>query len=102
MDVPRCPRPLLITDAAVNVVPSLADKRDIVQNAIDLAHVLGIAEPRVAVLAPVEVVNPKLQTTLDAAALSKMAERGQITGGLVDGPLAFNGICQPSRQWRIW
>lgn len=90
MDVPRYPRLLLISDAAVNVTPSLADKRDIVQNAIDLAHVLGIAEPKVAVLAPIEVVNPKLQTTIDAAALSKMAERGQITGGLVDGPLAFD------------
>lgn len=90
MDVPRYSRLLLISDAAVNVTPSLADKRDIVQNAIDLAHVLGIAQPKVAVLAPVEVVNPKLQTTIDAAALSKMAERGQITGGLVDGPLAFD------------
>ena len=95
MDVPLYPRPLLITDAAVNVVPPLADKRDIVQNAIDLAHVLGLEEPRVAVLAPVEVVNPKLQTTLDAAALSKMAERGQITGGLVDGPLAFDNAISP-------
>ena len=95
MDVPRYPRPILITDAAVNVVPSLADKRDIVQNAIDLAHVLGIEAPRVAVLAPVEVVNPKLQTTLDAAALSKMAERGQITGGPVDGPLAFDNAISP-------
>ena len=95
MDVPRYPRPILITDAAVNVVPSLADKRDIVQNAIDLAHVLDIEQPRVAVLAPVEVVNPKLQTTLDAAALSKMAERGQITGGLVDGPLAFDNAISP-------
>ena len=95
MDVPRYPRPILITDAAINVIPSLADKRDIVQNAIDLAHVLGIEKPRVAVLAPVEVVNPKLQTTLDAAALSKMAERGQITGGLVDGPLAFDNAISP-------
>ncbi len=95
MDVPRYPRPILITDAAVNIVPSLADKRDIVQNAIDLAHVLGIETPRVAVLAPVEVVNPKLQTTLDAAALSKMAERGQITGGLVDGPLALDNAISP-------
>ena len=95
MDVPRYPRPILISDAAVNVIPSLADKRDIVQNAIDLAHVLGIEEPRVAVLAPVEVVNPKLQTTLDAAALAKMAERGQITGGVVDGPLAFDNAISP-------
>ncbi len=95
MDVPRYPKPLLISDAAVNVVPSLADKRDIVQNAIDLAHVLGIAQPRVAIIAPVEVVNPKLQTTVDAAALAKMADRGQITGGLVDGPLAFDNAISP-------
>ncbi len=95
MDVPRYPKPLLVSDAAVNVVPSLADKRDIVQNAIDLAHVLGIAQPKVAVLAPVEVVNPKLQTTVDAAALAKMADRGQITGGLVDGPLAFDNAISP-------
>ncbi len=95
MDVPRYPRPILITDAAINVVPSLADKRDIVQNAIDLAHVLGIAQPRVAILAPVEVVNPKLPSTLDAAALCKMADRGQITGALVDGPLAFDNAISP-------
>ena len=103
MDVPRYPRPILIMDAAVNLVSSLADKRDIVQNAINFAYVPGVEEPRVAALAPVEVVNSKLQTTLDEAALSKMVERGQITGGLVDGPLAFdNGICRPSRQWRNW
>ena len=95
MDVPRYPRPILITDAAINVVPSLADKRDIVQNAIDLAHVLGIAQPRVAILAPVEVVNPKLASTLDAAALCKMADRGQITGALLDGPLAFDNAISP-------
>ena len=95
MDVPRYPKPILITDAAVNVVPSLADKRDIVQNAIDLAHVLGIEQPRVAILAPVELVNPKLQTTVDAAALAKMADRKQITGGLVDGPLAFDNAISP-------
>ena len=95
MDVPRYPKPILITDAAVNVVPSLTDKRDIVQNAIDLAHVLGIGQPKVAVIAPVEVVNPKLQTTVDAAALAKMADRKQITGGLVDGPLAFDNAISP-------
>ena len=90
MDVPRYPRPLLITDAAINIAPSLTDKRDIVQNAIDLAHVLGIAQPRVAILSAVETVTPNLQSTLDAAALCKMADRGQIIGGLLDGPLAFD------------
>jgi len=90
MDVPSYPRPLLITDAAINVIPTLEDKRDIVQNVIDLAHVLGIACPRVAILSAVETVTPKLPSTLDAAALCKMADRGQITGGLLDGPLAFD------------
>ena len=95
MDVPRYPRPLLITDAAINIAPSLEDKRDIVQNAIDLAHILGLAHPRVAILSAVETVNPKLQSTLDAAALCKMADRGQITGGLLDGPLAFDNAISP-------
>jgi phosphate acetyltransferase/phosphate butyryltransferase len=90
MDVPAYPRPLFLTDAAVNIYPTLQDKRDIVQNAIDLAHVLGIAGPRVAILSAVETVNPKLRSTLEAAALCKMADRGQITGGVVDGPLAFD------------
>jgi phosphotransacetylase len=90
VDVPRYPRPLIITDAAINVTPSLEDKRDIVQNAIDLARVLGVEEPRVAILSAVETVTPKLPSTIDAAALCKMAERGQITGALVDGPLAFD------------
>ena len=90
MDVPSYPRPLLLTDAVVNIEPSLEDKRDIVQNAIDLAHILGITAPRVAILAAVETVNPAMRSTLDAAALCKMADRGQITGGLVDGPLAFD------------
>jgi phosphate acetyltransferase len=90
MDVPTYPRPLLITDAAVNIQPTLADKIDIVQNAIDLGHMLHIAEPKVAILAAVETVNPKMQATLDAAALCKMADRDQITGGLIDGPLAFD------------
>jgi len=95
MDVPRYPRPLLITDGAINIAPSLADKRDIVQNAIDLALVLGIATPKVAILSAVETVNPKIQSTLDAAALCKMADRGQITGGLLDGPLAFDNAISP-------
>ncbi|MDR3534056.1 MAG: bifunctional enoyl-CoA hydratase/phosphate acetyltransferase [Rhodopila sp.] len=90
MDVPSYPRPLLVTDAAVNILPDLAQKRDIVQNAIDLAHVMGIEMPRVALLSAVETVNPKLRSTLDAAALCKMADRGQITGALVDGPLALD------------
>ena len=90
MDVPRYPRPLFITDAAINIAPSLEDKRDIVQNAIDLAHVFGMSRPRVAILSAVETVNSKLQSTLDAAALCKMADRGQITGGVLDGPLAFD------------
>ena len=90
MDVPTYPRPLLITDAAVNVSPTLQDKVDIVQNAIDLARILRISEPKVALLAAVETVNPKMPATLDAAALCKMADRGQIKGGLLDGPLAFD------------
>jgi phosphate acetyltransferase len=90
LDVPAYPRPLFVTDAAINIAPDLETKASIVQNAIDLAHVLGIAEPKVAILAAVETVNPKMQSTLDAAALCKMADRGQITGGLLDGPLAFD------------
>jgi phosphate acetyltransferase len=90
MDVPTYPRPLLITDAAVNVAPDLPTKVDIVQNAVDLARMLHIAEPKVAILAAVETVNPKMQATLDAAALCKMADRGQIKGGVLDGPLAFD------------
>jgi phosphotransacetylase len=95
MDVPRYPRPLLITDAAINIAPTLEDKQAIVQNAIDLAHVLGLAHPRVAILSAVETINPKLQSTLDAAALCKMADRGQITGGILDGPLAFDNAVSP-------
>jgi phosphate acetyltransferase len=90
LDVPAYPRPLLVTDAAINIYPTLEDKVDIIQNAIDLAHVLGIAQPKVAILSAMETVNPKVQSTLDAAALCKMAERGQITGGILDGPLAFD------------
>lgn len=95
-DVPGYPRPLLVTDAAVNIAPTLEEKRDIIQNAIDLAHVMGIAEPRVAVLSAVETINVKIPSTVDAAALSKMASRGQIQGGLVDGPLAFDNAVSVS------
>jgi len=90
VDAPDYPRPLFITDAAINVAPTLTDKRDIVQNAIDLAHVLRISEPRVAILSAVETVSERLRSTVDAAGLCKMADRGQITGGIVDGPLDFD------------
>ena len=90
MDTPAYARTLLITDAAINIAPELEDKVHIVQNAIDLAHALGIQEPKVALLSAVETVNPKIKSTLDAAALCKMADRGQITGGVLDGPLAFD------------
>ncbi|WP_264812394.1 bifunctional enoyl-CoA hydratase/phosphate acetyltransferase [Gluconacetobacter sacchari] len=90
MDVPFHDRLLMISDAVVNIAPDVRAKHDIVQNVIDFAHVLGLAEPRVAVLSAVETVNPAIQSTLDAAVLSKMADRGQITGGIVDGPLAFD------------
>lgn len=90
MDVPGHDRPLLITDAAINIAPTLEEKRDIVQNAIDLAQAMAIAAPKIAILSAIETINPKLRSTLDAAALCKMADRGQITGALVDGPLAFD------------
>jgi phosphate acetyltransferase len=90
MDVPAYPRPLLVTDAAINIYPTLEDKVDIVQNAIELAHILRIEQPKVAILSAMEMINPKVQSTLDAAALCKMADRGQITGGILDGPLAFD------------
>ncbi|MBB2201232.1 bifunctional enoyl-CoA hydratase/phosphate acetyltransferase [Gluconacetobacter tumulisoli] len=90
LDVPSWPRLLLLTDGAVNIAPDLPARRDIVQNAIDLAHVIGIARPRVAILSAIETVNPDLPSTLDAALLAKMAERGQISGGVVDGPLALD------------
>ncbi|MGP1681493.1 MAG: bifunctional enoyl-CoA hydratase/phosphate acetyltransferase [Giesbergeria sp.] len=90
MQTPAYPRPFIITDAAINIAPTLADKADIVRNAIDLAHAIGVAEPRVAILAAVETVNANMPATLDAAALCKMADRGQITGALLDGPLAFD------------
>nr|WP_294556949.1 bifunctional enoyl-CoA hydratase/phosphate acetyltransferase [uncultured Rhodopila sp.] len=90
MDAPALPELVLVTDAAINIAPSLEDKVDIVQNAIDLAQALGIALPRVGIISAVETVNPKMQSTIDAASLSKMAERGQIRGGIVDGPLAMD------------
>jgi len=90
MDTPAYARTLLITDAAINIAPELEDKVHIIQNAINLAHALGIPEPKVALLSAVETVNPKIKSTLDAAALCKMADRGQITGGILDGPLAFD------------
>jgi phosphate butyryltransferase (EC 2.3.1.19) len=97
-DVPTYPRPLFITDAAINIYPGLAQKRDIIQNAIELAHAIGNTHPRVAILSAVETINPKLNATIDAAALCKMAERGQITGGTLDGPLAFDSaVSEDSR-----
>jgi phosphate acetyltransferase len=90
MEVASYPRLLAITDAAVNILPSLEEKRDIVQNAIELMRAIGIEQPRVAILAAVETVTSKMPATVDAAALCKMADRGQIVGGLLDGPLAFD------------
>ena len=90
MDVPTYPKPLAVTDAAINIFPDLETKVDIVQNAIDMAHALGRDLPKVAILSAVETVTPKIPSTIDAAALCKMAERGQITGALLDGPLAFD------------
>jgi phosphate acetyltransferase len=90
LDAPLYSKLLLITDAAINIAPDLADKRDIVQNAIDLARAIGVDTPKVAILSAVETVTPKLHSTLEAAALCKMAERGQIVGGVLDGPLAFD------------
>jgi len=90
MDVPTYHKVLVVTDAAINIAPTLEDKADICQNAIDLAVSLGVSQPKVAILAAVETINSKMQATLDAAALCKMAERGQIKGGLLDGPLAFD------------
>lgn len=89
-DVPLYPKPLLITDAALNITPSLQEKVDIIQNAIDFARIMGIETPKVAILAAVETVNPNMPSTIDAAALCKMADRGQIKGAILDGPLAFD------------
>ena len=90
MDVPSQDRPIIVTDAAINIFPTLEDKMHIVQNAIDLAHALGMAQPKVAILSAMETVNPKVQSTVEAAALCKMADRKQITGGILDGPLALD------------
>ena len=99
MDVPTYPETLIVTDAAVNIAPTLADKVDIVQNAIDLAHALNFAEVRVAILSATETVNPNMPSTVEAAALCKMADRGQITGGILDGPLALdNAISLASKE----
>jgi phosphate acetyltransferase len=95
MDVPNHPDALIITDAAVNIAPTLDDKVDIVQNAIDLAHAMGVAEVRVAILSAMETVNAKVPSTIEAAALCKMADRGQITGALLDGPLALDNAISP-------
>jgi phosphate acetyltransferase len=95
MDVPGHEDTLFITDAAINIFPDLDAKRDIVQNAIDLWRGIGMGEPRVAILSAVETVTTKIPSTIDAAALCKMAERGQITGGLLDGPLAFDNAIDP-------
>src|SRR5690606_17165673 len=89
-DVPLYAKPLLITDAAINIRPSLQDKVDIIQNAIHFAQIMGIEQPKVAILSAVETVTPSIPSTIDAAALCKMADRGQIQGGLLDGPLAFD------------
>lgn len=95
MDVPTHHQTLFITDAAVNIAPDLLAKRDIVQNAIDLFAGLGLGRPKVAILSAVETVTPAIPSTIDAAALCKMAERGQITGGELDGPLAFDNAISP-------
>jgi len=95
MDVPDHEDALIITDAAVNIAPTLKDKVHITQNAIDLAHAMGAKEARVAILSAMETVNPDVPSTLEAAALCKMADRGQITGGLLDGPLALDNAISP-------
>jgi phosphate acetyltransferase len=95
MDVPGHPEPLVITDAAVNIAPGLKDKIDIVQNAIDMVHAMGVDDVRVAILSAMETINPDVASTLEAAALCKMADRGQITGGQLDGPLALDNAISP-------
>jgi phosphate acetyltransferase len=95
MDVPGHPEPLVITDAAVNIAPTLRDKVDIVQNAIDMVHAMGVEDARVAILSAMETINPDVTSTLEAAALCKMADRGQITGAQLDGPLALDNAISP-------
>lgn len=96
LDVPSYPRMLIVTDAAINIAPGLKEKMHIVQNAIDLAQVLGVEQPKVAILSAVETINPDIPSTIDAAALCKMADRRQITGGVLDGPLAFDNAISAS------
>ncbi|WP_255219015.1 bifunctional enoyl-CoA hydratase/phosphate acetyltransferase [Paraburkholderia kururiensis] len=101
LHAPAYERPFIITDAAVNIAPDLAQKFEIARNAIGLAHVLGVEEPRMAVLCAVETVNPQMHSTLDAAALAKMADRGQLAGAVVDGPLAFdNAISEAAARMK--
>jgi phosphotransacetylase len=95
-DVPTYPKPLFVTDAAINIAPTLAEKADICRNAIELGHAIGIESPKVAILSAVEVVNPAMPSTLDAAALCKMADRGQISGGRLEGPLAMDNAISPA------
>lgn len=95
MDVPGRPNVLAITDAAINIFPTLEEKVDIVQNAVDLMHAMGNDNPRVAILSAMETINTKVPSTIEAAAICKMAERGQITGGVIDGPLAFDNAISP-------
>ena len=96
VDLPGFDRPLFVTDGGLNIYPNLTEKRDIVQNAVDMAHALGLETPKVAILSAVETVTPKIVSTLDAAALCKMADRGQISGAVVDGPLAFDNAVTPA------
>jgi len=100
-DVPTYPRLLLLTDAGIHVTPTLEHKRDIVQNAVELARAIGIAQPKVAILSALEQVTPRIPSTLEAAALCKMAERGQITGGVLDGPLAFDDAVSERAESRV-
>ncbi len=95
LNVPRYPKPLFLSDSAINIRPTLMEKKDIVQNAIDLFHALDMGTPKVAILSAVEYVTEKIPSTLDAAALCKMLDRGQITGGVLDGPLAFDNAISP-------
>src|SRR3546814_12045527 len=97
LDVPHYPKPLFITDAAINIYPDLDDKRDIVQNAIDLCQAIGIAVPKVAILSAVETIDPTITSTIEAAAICKMDDRGQITDGLLDGPTAFDNRSEKGR-----
>jgi phosphate acetyltransferase len=90
IDAPDYPRPLFVTDAAINIYPTVDEKADIIQNAIELTHALGLKLPKVAILSAVETISPKIKSPLDAAILCKMADRGQISGGILDGPLAFD------------